>query len=152
MGWLAVDKDSTEWLCETRPCREPFCDDGIQDDSVWIADNQIKLPKGTIRLLSGKEMTWNDEPIELKESSGNYVNFTDNEINILMGVVVKELGNYAMENNVLSLIDNPIPSLQQIYLAMKKAKKIMFSIKDKIMPYYHKLNKQKNENQGNHSN
>ena len=107
MAWLAIDKNGTEWICETKPCREPYCDDGIQGDSGWVADNQIELPKGTIKLLIGKDMLWWDEPIGLKELSGNNVNFTDNEINILMAVVVKELGNHVMENNVMSLIATP---------------------------------------------
>lgn len=68
MAWLAVDKDGIEWIFENEPSREPYCDDGVQGDSVWIDLNDwaIPLPKGSIYKLIGRELTWNDEPIELK--------------------------------------------------------------------------------------
>jgi len=34
----------------------------------FISDsNVVKLPKGTIKKLIGKDLTWEDNPVELKE-------------------------------------------------------------------------------------
>ena len=32
----------------------------------WDDNNRVELPKGTIKKLIGRELTWDDEPIELK--------------------------------------------------------------------------------------
>ena len=36
------------------------------DDESWY-DSAIFLPKGSIKKLIGKDLTWEDEPVELKE-------------------------------------------------------------------------------------
>ena len=70
MAWLAVNKNKDEvilgnWKLPTKDFK----------NGVWISlyefnnyywNNSIKLPKGTIKKLIGKELTWNDKPIELK--------------------------------------------------------------------------------------
>ena len=67
MAWVAVDKDGTEWICEDKPLREPLFDDGYTFDSAWVAgSDQVQLPKGSIFKLIGRELTWNDNPVELK--------------------------------------------------------------------------------------
>lgn len=43
-----------------------FWYDEVEDGGV-IYDTEIELPKGSIKKLTGKDLTWNDEPIELKE-------------------------------------------------------------------------------------
>lgn len=60
MAWLAVDKDDTEYLFELKPKR-------LHDIKVWEAmDVKWKeLPKGSIFRLIGKELTWNNEPVEI---------------------------------------------------------------------------------------
>lgn len=30
-------------------------------------DNAVELPKGSIKKLIGRDLTWEDEPVELKE-------------------------------------------------------------------------------------
>ena len=40
------------------------------EDSVWIYGyfynkSWVELPKGTIEILIGRELTWNDEPVEI---------------------------------------------------------------------------------------
>ena len=77
MAWVAVDKDSTECIYQFRPqrCSDKFkslkvrrLHDFLSGDvieyaySMWLA-----LPKGSIKKLIGKELTWEDEPVELKE-------------------------------------------------------------------------------------
>lgn len=55
-------------------------EDTIQDHDIWIEYHNPKdvdktgkmpcwnfLPKGTIKKIIGKELTWNDEPIKIEE-------------------------------------------------------------------------------------
>lgn len=58
MAWLATDDDKREWIYNSEPYR---------DDDEWNEDDYyIELPKGTIKKLIGKDLTWDDEPIEIK--------------------------------------------------------------------------------------
>lgn len=61
MAWLAVDDTDygTEWIFEKRPERH---------DSVWIPfDNEFfALPQSSIKKLIGRELSWEDEPVEIK--------------------------------------------------------------------------------------
>lgn len=59
MAWLAVDKDGTELIFNNEPSRE----DDIWIDPWW--DEYIKLPKGSIKKLIDRELTWDDEPVEI---------------------------------------------------------------------------------------
>ena len=61
--WAAVDKDGTECIFEAKPTKAW---------NRWIIANfhtpkWVDIPKGSIKALIGRELTWNDEPIELKE-------------------------------------------------------------------------------------
>ena len=58
MAWLAVDKDGLEAIYEEKPKRVRDC--------IWTLSNFICLPKGSIKKLIGRELTWSDEPVELK--------------------------------------------------------------------------------------
>ena len=63
--WLAVDSDGTEKLFYKKPVREP-------NKRTWTylregGDTIIELPKGSIKRLIGKSLTWNDEPFEFIE-------------------------------------------------------------------------------------
>lgn len=55
MAWLAVTTDGEEYIF------------AIRQVPLWLdLKKGIKLPKGSIKKLIGKELTWNDEPVELK--------------------------------------------------------------------------------------
>lgn len=64
MAWLAVDKDGTEAIYDECPRRREnreiwdfiFLDDGR---------NIIELPSGSIKKLIGRELSWEDEPVEI---------------------------------------------------------------------------------------
>ncbi len=65
--YVAVDKDGDEYIFEqAMPYRQ---------DDYWLPNYDkhgesyafIYLPKGSIAKLIGKELTWDDEPHELKE-------------------------------------------------------------------------------------
>ncbi len=62
MAFVAVDADKSEWIYETKPTRQSYKD-------VWRCDGQldsmIELPTGSIARLIGRELTWDDEPVEL---------------------------------------------------------------------------------------
>jgi len=60
MSYVAVDEDG-EWKFSSKPSR---------GKEVWIFNiicRLEKLPKGSIEKLIGKKLTWEDEPVELKE-------------------------------------------------------------------------------------
>lgn len=64
MAWLAVDADKSEWIYDRKPTRQSFKD-------VWACDGEydcmIELPAGSIARLIGRELTWEDEPVMIKD-------------------------------------------------------------------------------------
>lgn len=63
MAYLAVNKDGMEIKCSIKPIRH---NNGII--SMWTTKRRGKkedLPKGSILKLIGRELTWNDEPVEI---------------------------------------------------------------------------------------
>ena len=68
MAWVAVDMDGEEIIYFTRPERR---------EDYWMAREEknipetyrymISLPHGSIKKLIGRELTFDDEPVELKE-------------------------------------------------------------------------------------
>ena len=87
MAWLAVDKDGTEkisdslmirragiksamWgLCKgsySKKNRNKWCDGWSTDEKDFLPFCGIILPKGSIKKLIGRDLTWKDEPIEIK--------------------------------------------------------------------------------------
>lgn len=78
MAWLAVNKNGSETIFAFRPFRrdpdKSICK--LWEPEYWSDENSneydnedtgIALPKGTIKKLIGKTLTWEDEPVELKE-------------------------------------------------------------------------------------
>ncbi|MBD5173823.1 MAG: fructan hydrolase [Bacteroidales bacterium] len=63
MAYLAVDKDGAEWIYDASPTRRKKTEEWSCE---WPEDGQIELPKGSIAKLIGRELTWEDEPVELK--------------------------------------------------------------------------------------
>ena len=70
MAWVAVDSLNQELIFRNEPFRDIDTDymityhgwfDGIRNS--W----GIELPKGSIKKLIGRDLDWNDEPVELKE-------------------------------------------------------------------------------------
>lgn len=67
MAWLAVDKDGTEKMFNHAPRKIPLFPDIWVDNYIPSVECfHIKLPKGSIKKLIGKELTWEDEPVEYK--------------------------------------------------------------------------------------
>ena len=74
MAWLAIDKFGDEYIFRHKPEKDRcyWSDEKLNMDCVGSNDepyyrsSEIELPKGTIKLLTGKELTWEDEPIEIE--------------------------------------------------------------------------------------
>lgn len=58
MAYLACDKDGTEMIFDIHPYR--------REDDWCSAGDYVYLPHGSIAKLIGRELTWEDEPVELK--------------------------------------------------------------------------------------
>ena len=58
MAWVVVDKIGEELISRTEPFR-------VGD--YWIGNSIFHLPKGSIKKLIGRDLTFDDEPVELKE-------------------------------------------------------------------------------------
>lgn len=73
MAFLAIDKFGDEYIFRFKPDRDScyWSDERLNKDCVGSNDtpyyhsSEIELPKGTIKVLTGKELTWDDEPIEI---------------------------------------------------------------------------------------
>lgn len=61
MAWLAVDKGGFEYIYDSKPERG----DHVFDPEGWLYC--IELPKGSINKLIGRDLTWEDEPVNLDE-------------------------------------------------------------------------------------
>lgn len=58
MAWLAVDRDCSEYIYKERPTR--------YTDEYWYSDyGYVQIHCGAIKRLIGRELTWNDEPVEI---------------------------------------------------------------------------------------
>ena len=57
MAWVTVDKIGEELISRTEPFR-------VGD--YWIGYSIFLLPKGSIKKLIGRELSFSDEPVELK--------------------------------------------------------------------------------------
>lgn len=58
MAWVVCDKFGEELISQPEPFR-------VGD--YWIGEYMIHIPKGSIKKLIGRELSWSDEPVELKE-------------------------------------------------------------------------------------
>ena len=64
MAWLSVDLEGNEFISSIKP--EKIC------GSIAISINKhplrelIHISKGSIKKLIGRELSWNDDPVELK--------------------------------------------------------------------------------------
>ena len=73
MAWVAVHKNGKEGIFSHKPTRgeDPsFWYDEVEvydSDEGLFCDTEIPLPKGSIKKLIGRKLTWNDEPVELKD-------------------------------------------------------------------------------------
>lgn len=60
MAFVAKDKNGEEWVYDVKPER-------YSDNNIWYAANSnfCDLPSGTIKKLIGRDLTFDDDPVEL---------------------------------------------------------------------------------------
>ena len=64
MAWVAVDKDDSERIYPFSPYRVT----DYWTCSMYMGlSGPINLPKGSIKKLIGRDLSWEDNPVELKE-------------------------------------------------------------------------------------
>lgn len=63
MAWVAADY-SGEFISDKKPFKDMF---NIGYYGFISDSNVIKLPKGSIKKLIGRDLDWSNEPVELKE-------------------------------------------------------------------------------------
>ena len=59
--YMTVDRDGAESMFNEFPRRSSWCF-CWEISHTW--DSKISLPKGTIKKITGKTITWEDEPIK----------------------------------------------------------------------------------------
>jgi hypothetical protein len=58
-AWVCVDEDGEELITAQKPIKTSY---------VWVSDKDIiYLPKGSIEKLIGRTLTWDENPVELKD-------------------------------------------------------------------------------------
>ena len=60
MAWLVVDKDSSEWIFDVKPQRKHY-----EWDIRQVYNMYVELSQSSIKKLIGRELTWEDEPVEI---------------------------------------------------------------------------------------
>ena len=67
--WVAVDKNGDEYIYKKEPFRSAM---GYWKPARKTYEDRdsdyLKLPKGSIKKLIGRELTFEDEPVELGDS------------------------------------------------------------------------------------
>lgn len=71
MAWLAVNQDGYEGISMDKPTRSPgeyHYWESIQrygyHNTIYV-NSLIPLPKGSIKKLIGRELTWEEEPVKI---------------------------------------------------------------------------------------
>lgn len=64
--WVAVDKDGTERVCAIKQNRACYASiwEGVDPDDGDYRDC-IAMPSGSIERLLGRNLGWDDEPVEI---------------------------------------------------------------------------------------
>lgn len=67
MAWVATNGNGKEFLFEKKPYRSGAGEYGYWNPIYSGIGGCVLIPHGSIKKLIGTELTWNDEPVELKE-------------------------------------------------------------------------------------
>ena len=62
MAWVCVGYNGEERVYQSKPTR--FDDRGWMMNPIY--NGSVSLPKGSIKKLIARELSWYDEPVELK--------------------------------------------------------------------------------------
>lgn len=61
MPFIAVDKNGKEYICSVKPERDTHAEWWSLESYGYL----VEVPQGTSLKLTGKQLTWEDEPVEL---------------------------------------------------------------------------------------
>ncbi len=130
MAWVAVDKDGDEIICEGKP--ERIVKHGYWEYLTTIEGELMNfvmcLPKGSIKKITGKEISYKDEPIDLENDLFNQTKLFD----------VPDIRNKLNPiNNIISFIESGLltidPKLKEIFESeLKQAKESINYLSDRI--------------------
>ena len=118
--WLAVDYNGIEKAFWNKPKR---CD----KHGEWWGDNMV-LPHGSIKKLTGIELSWSDEPVELKE---NQINKNMNDYSKMS---IEDLEK--LKEDLLSQRDNLEDTIGEIISNIKSKKTQINDNYLRLNPYY----------------
>lgn len=66
MAWLATNHNGDEYIYDYKPERDVYLTYSPPEDKHGEAiGGMVRLPNGTIRKLIGRDLTWEDEPVEI---------------------------------------------------------------------------------------
>lgn len=66
MAWVAKNKDGSETIYEVKPYK--YNDEWVSRKDGWERPYQhFDIPQGSIKKLIGRDLSFTDEPVELKE-------------------------------------------------------------------------------------
>lgn len=75
MSWLVVSKFGTEEIYSEKPLRcttgvwvkphDEYCDENVEFSQKYKGDC-VMLPCGTIEKILGYELTWENDPVEIR--------------------------------------------------------------------------------------
>lgn len=66
MSWVAVNKNGGEYIFNLKPERGNVLDKWYVCNHEQNSSMATPLPKGSIKRLTSIDLTWDDEPLELK--------------------------------------------------------------------------------------
>lgn len=67
MAWVATNGNGKEFLFEKKPYRSGRGEYGYWNPTYSGIGGCVLIPHGSIKKLIGRELSWSDEPVELKE-------------------------------------------------------------------------------------
>lgn len=99
MAWLCVDEDGDEIIFDNKPKRA----NSVMCGGYWSRKGEqdfcnVDLPKGTIKKLIEKDLTWKDEPYEYTgniKKAGRKPNWSIGLLSLIWSSFVIILGNIA---------------------------------------------------------
>lgn len=66
MAWVAVDYNGDEYIYDNKPEKSGYLTYNPPEDIYGeFIGSMIELTKGTIKKLIGRDLTWEDEPVEI---------------------------------------------------------------------------------------
>lgn len=107
MAWLCVDENGQEMIFDNKPYRDISSVGGYWNRSKKADYCNVDLPKGTIKKLIGKELTWEDEPYKfiLQDEDKDYITTKKKKFNwkILLLAIIWSLLFICLSNVAMDL-------------------------------------------------